>query len=476
MTGADLLIVDDEADIRMLIKGILEDEGYVIRQAANSQQAYDLFGEYPPQLVILDIWLQNSEHDGLEILKTVKEKHPHVPVIMISGHGTIETAITAIRMGAYDFIEKPFKSDRLLLMIRRALEAADLKRENESLRQKTEGPSELVGDSLSMSTVQASLSRVAQTNSRVLLTGEPGTGKDIAARMIHRLSKRAGKPFVALNCAVMRPDRLETELFGSVDGVMGEAAKAGVLEQANGGTLFLDEVADMPLETQGKIVRVLQDQKFQRVGGQELMETDVRVIASTNRNLLALTEQGHFRQDLYYRLNVVPIDMPPLRDHLTDIPALVRYFAQLISRQSGMPARDFMDSAIAAMQAYDWPGNVRQLRNAVEWMIIMGGGDAGEPVTESHLPPAIAGAQAVPAATSMDMIALPLREARESFEREYLLSQIKRFDGNISKTAQFVGMERSALHRKLKQLGISISSKQNEDETADAVQDNRKIA
>jgi two-component system nitrogen regulation response regulator NtrX len=476
MTGADLLVVDDESDIRMLIKGILEDEGYSIRQAANSRQVYDLFAEYPPQLVILDIWLQNSDHDGLEILKTIKASHPQIPVIMISGHGTIETAISAIRMGAYDFIEKPFKSDRLLLMIRRALEAADLKRENETLRQKAEGPAELIGDSPVMTAVQSALSRVAQTNSRVLLTGEPGTGKDIAARAIHRLSKRANKPFVVLNCAVLRPDRLETELFGSVDGVMGEAARAGVLEQASGGTLFLDEVADMPLETQGKIVRVLQDQKFQRVGGQEVMETDVRVIASTNRDLLALTEQGHFRQDLYYRLNVVPIEMPPLRGHLADIPALVRYFARLISRQSGMPERDFLDSAIAAMQAYDWPGNVRQLRNAVEWMIIMGSGASGEPVSESHLPPAIAGAQIVPAAASLDMISLPLREARESFEREYLLSQIKRFDGNISKTAQFVGMERSALHRKLKQLGISIASKQNEDEAADAAQNNRKIA
>mgnify|MGYP001562552750 CR=1 FL=1 len=477
--GADILIVDDEADIRMLIKGILEDEGYASRQAANSQQAYEHTNQRPPQIVILDIWLQNSEHDGLEILRNIKSEHPFVPVIMISGHGNIETAVSAIKMGAYDFIEKPFKSDRLLLMIQRAIETADLKRENESLRIKAEGPSELVGSSAVMTNIRSALTRVAQTNSRVLLTGEPGTGKDIAARAIHRLSKRSNAPFVTLNCAVLRPDRLEIELFGAADGMVSEPEKRGVLEQANGGTLFLDEVADMPLETQGKIVRVLQEQKFQRIGGQDVMEADVRVLASTNRDLLALTEQGSFRQDFYYRLNVVPLHMPPLREHLTDIAELVSYFSSLISLQAGIQPRQFEDSVIAAMQAYDWPGNVRQLRNAIEWMIIMGG-EAGEPITASHLPKAIDSLSSqVPSEGNdigREIIALPLREAREVFEREYLLSQIKRFDGNISKTAQFVGMERSALHRKLKQLGISETSKQNGDEEAESGQDNRKIA
>jgi len=339
---------------------------------------------------------------------------------------------------------------------------------------KAEGPSELVGSSPAMVTLRNALGRVAQTNSRVLLTGEPGTGKDIAARAIHRLSKRATKPFVVLNCAVLQPDRLEIELFGSAD----EPEKKGVLEQANGGTLFLDEVADMPLETQGKIVRVLQEQKFQRVGGQDALISDVRVIASTNRDLLALTEQGSFRQDFYYRLNVVPLQMPPLRDHLTDIPEFVDHFSNLISQQSGIPTRTFHESAILAMQSYDWPGNVRQFRNAIEWMIIMAG-EADESVTASHLPQAInsISTQVSPQGsdTGQDMIALPLREARELFECEYLQSQIKRFEGNISKTAQFVGMERSALHRKLKQLGISETSKQNEEET-ESSQDNRKIA
>ena len=477
--GADILIVDDEDDIRMLIKGILEDEGFTIRQAANSQQAYEHIGQKPPQVVILDIWLQNSVHDGLEILRNIKSEHPFVPVIMISGHGNIETAVSAIKMGAYDFIEKPFKSDRLLLMIQRALETADLKRENESLRMKAEGPSELVGSSPVMTNIRNALTRVALTNSRVLLTGEPGTGKDIAARAIHRLSKRSSAPFVTLNCAVLRPDRLEIELFGAAAGMASEPEKKGVLEQASGGTLFLDEVADMPLETQGKIVRVLQEQKFQRVGGQDVMEADVRVIASTNRDLLALTEQGSFRQDFYYRLNVVPLHMPPLREHLTDIAELVAYFSGLISLQAGIQPRQFEDSVIAAMQAYDWPGNVRQLRNAIEWMIIMGG-EAGEPITANHLPKAIDSLSSqVPSEGNdigREIIALPLREAREVFEREYLLSQIKRFDGNISKTAQFVGMERSALHRKLKQLGISETSKQNGDEETESGQDNRKIA
>lgn len=475
----EILIVDDEADIRMLLRGILEDEGYEVCEAANSTQALEKMSARSPRAVILDIWLQNSELDGMDILKRMKEENPFAPVIMMSGHGNIETAVSAIKVGAYDFVEKPFKSDRLLLMLKRALEAAELKRENESLRMKAEGPSDLVGGSSVMSALKSSLMRVAQTNSRVLLTGEPGTGKDIAARMIHRLSKRAAAPFIVLNCAVMRPDMLEAELFGTAGGL----EKAGVLEQANGGTLFLDEVADMPLETQGKIVRVLQDQKFQRAGGQDIVETDVRVIASTNRDLLALTEEGKFRQDFYYRLNVVPLRMPALREHLADIPDLVNYFSSMISAQAGIPQRVFDESAFAAMQAYGWPGNVRQLRNAVEWMIIMGG-EAGEPVTGAHLPPAIdhmasiaAGQGCAGMAGAGETIALPLREAREMFEKEYLLSQVKRFDGNISKTAQFVGMERSALHRKLKQLGISDPAKQNEDaETASDQQDNRKTA
>ena len=459
----DILIVDDEADIREIIQGILEDEGYITRQAANSQQAYKRLEERRPDLVILDIWLQNSEHDGLQILQTIKQTHPQLPVVMISGHGNIETAVSAIKQGAYDFIEKPFKSDRLLLLMERALEAANLKKENATLKQKAQGPSELVGAAPAMAALRQTIERVAGSNSRVLITGEAGTGKDIAARLIHKLSRRSQAPFVSLNCAIMHPEHLESELFG----VEGQPDKVGVLERADTGTLFLDEVADMPLETQGKIVRVLQEQRFHRVGGQAPVEVDVRIIASSNRDLQKHMTDGHFRQDLYYRLNVVPVDMPPLRERAQDIPDLAEYFVKLYSEQAGIPARSFAESTLAIMQAYTWPGNVRQLRNVIEWVMIMAGGEG--PVRPDQLPPELVDTGAVPKGEpGENMMTLPLRDAREMFEKEYLESQIRRFGGNISKTAQFVGMERSALHRKLKQLGISGLAKQNEDEEAEA--------
>ena len=460
--STDILIVDDEADIRSLMQGILEDEGYQTRQAANSAQAYESVAGRAPDLLILDIWLQNSEHDGLKILETVKGDHPHLPVLMISGHGNIETAVSAIKQGAYDFIEKPFKSDRLLLMIERALETARLKRENESLRARAVGPVEMIGTSQAMTNLRGLLSRVAQTNSRVLLTGEPGTGKDVVARVLHKLSRRADGPFFSLNCAIMRPERLEVELFGHERGFAGETPKAGVLEQADGGTLLLDEVADMPLETQGKIVRVLQEQSFQRVGGQQRVEVDVRIIASTNRNLQALMQDGHFRQDLFYRLNVVPVDMPPLRDRTQDIPDLALYFARLYSEQAGLPPCQFSKSAMLVLQGYEWPGNVRQLRNVIEWLMIMHGANGNEPLRANQLPPEICSSISAEGALkgTDNMMALPLREARELFEKEYLNSQIRHFYGNISKTAQFVGMERSALHRKLKILGVNTEEKQ----------------
>ncbi|QQG35417.1 MAG: sigma-54-dependent Fis family transcriptional regulator [Micavibrio aeruginosavorus] len=468
---ADILIVDDESDIRALIQGILEDEGYSTRQAGNAKHAYEKLSERVPDLVILDIWLQYSEHDGLKILENIKAKNPLLPVIMISGHGTIETAVTAIRNGAYDFIEKPFKTDRLILMAERALESASLKRENEALRRKTQGPSDIVGASSVMSSIRSTLGRVAQTSSRVLLTGAPGTGKDVAARMIHRLSQRTDKAFVVVNCATMLPERLEMELFGNESGIMGESARAGVLEQANGGTLFLDEVADMPLETQAKIVRVLQEQKFLRLGGKDMIETDVRIVASSNRDLEEAVAQGRFRQDLFYRLNVVPVDMPTLRQHPEDIPALIDHFVEQYSKQSGLPPLSFSEGALAILQACDWPGNVRQLRNVIERIMIMGAGNLRDGIVLSeHLPaevfPVKVGAAPQGAGESgANFMSVPLREAREIFEREYLTSQLRRFGGNISKTAQFVGMERAALHRKLKQLGISTGAKQNDDES-----------
>lgn len=459
---ADILIVDDQDDIRMLIEGILEDEGFATRAAKDSQTAIKLIGEKAPDLVVLDIWLENSEMDGMELLKKLVKTHPAMSIIMISGHGNIETAVSAIQMGAYDFIEKPFKADRLLLLAQRALEAARLRKENQELRLTAIGSiCELHGRSQAMQTARQALERVAPTNSRVLITGQPGTGKSVAARMVHSLSKRAGKNCVALNCAIMSPERIEAELFG-IEGA-GGAHKTGVLEQADGGTLLLDEVADMPLETQAKIVRVLQEQHFTRINGSRRIDVDVRVIASSNQNLQELMEAGKFRQDLYYRLNVVPIEIPALCERLEDIPLLAQFFMSQAALTANAQPRAFADDAMALMQSYKWPGNVRQLRNAIEWLLIMApGAGAGATITADMLPPDIKqqAVDMIRGREGVELMSKPLREAREIFEREYLLSQVSRFGGNISKTAGFIGMERSALHRKLKSLGIQTNEKE----------------
>lgn len=458
---ADILVVDDQDDVRMLIEGILEDEGFNTRAAKDSQTAMKLIAEREPELLILDIWLENSDMDGMEMLKKLVRSNPDMPVIMISGHGNIETAVTAIQIGAYDFIEKPFNTDKLMVLARNALESARLKKENQELRLKALGSvSELHGTSAVMQQVKQSIERVAPTNSRVLITGLPGTGKNVAARMIHTLSKRADKNYLALNCAVLSPDRIELELFGAEGGLNGR--KEGVLEQANGGTLFLDEVADMPLETQAKIVRVLQDQHFTRLGGTERVDVDVRIIASTAQDLQELMGQEKFRQDLYYRLNVVPIVIPALEERLEDIPLLARFFMDLAARSADATPRRFADDAMALMQSYDWPGNVRQLRNVIEWLLIMAPGDASEPITADMLPPDLKqqAVEMIRGREGVELMSKPLREAREIFEREYLLSQVNRFGGNISKTAGFIGMERSALHRKLKSLGIQTGEKE----------------
>lgn len=464
----NILIVDDETDIRNLMTGILEDEGYRVRQAGSDKTAYEEISSSVPDLVILDIWLQGSTDDGIDILKNIKSQYPHLPVLMISGHGTIETAVNAIKEGAYDFIEKPFKSDRLLLMIARALEIAALKRENENLRVKAEGPTELVGHSVCITAVKQALERVAHTNSRVLLSGEPGTGKDVAARYIHRHSNRVNAPFMILNCATLRPERLEMELFGVEDGT---GITHGVLEKANGGTIFLDEVADMPLETQGKIVRVLQDHKVLRLGGRQPIDVDVRIIASSNRDLQILIEKGDFREDLYYRLNVVPIEMPPLKNRLQDIEILSNYFASVYGSQAGLPEKQFSKGCITALQSYEWPGNVRQLRNVIERLLIMSSGDS-DVIQAEHLPQEIRGISPSKMDDSgIDYSEMVLREAREVFEKEYLALQIRRFGGNISQTAQFIGMERSALHRKMKQLGLNLLSGHNGSDVGGALTD-----
>ena len=458
----DILIVDDEADIRLLIAEILRDEGYETREAVNSTEALAAINARRPSLVILDIWLQGSELDGLAMLDVISDHHPSVPVVMISGHGTIETAVSAIKRGAYDFIEKPFKTDRLLLMVQRAIEAARLKRENEELRMRAGGEVELVGISPAINQLRVAIDKVAPTGSRVLIAGPAGSGKEVAARLIHACSRRAAGPFVVLNCATMRPESLEAGLFGLEAGA-GKAgiANVGTLEQAHNGTLLLDEVADMPLETQGKIVRALQEQTFERVGGSTRVRVDVRVIASTNRDLLEEIAAGSFREDLYYRLNVVPLHVPPLRERREDIPLLARFFMDRYASAYGLPVRQIGEDAMAALQAYDWPGSVRQLRNVIEWLLIMAPGDPRGSVRADMLPPEI-GAITPPVLKwdkGGEIMGLPLREARELFERQYLLAQVTRFGGNISRTASFIGMERSALHRKLKSLGVHTSDK-----------------
>lgn len=454
----EILIVDDEPDIRFLVEGILRDEGYETRQAGDSEQALAAFRARRPSLVVLDVWLQGSKLDGLGILRTLHGEEPQVPVVMISGHGTIEMAVSAIQEGAYDFIEKPFQSDRLLLVVRRALEAAQLARENAELRLRAGPETELTGVSHAIAQLRAQVEKVAPTGSRVLIQGPAGSGKEVVARMIHARSRRGDGPFVALNCAVLNPTRFEEELFGVEAGSdpLAQPRRAGVLERAHGGTLLLDEVSDMPLETQGKIVRALQDQTFERIGGSSRVKVDVRVLSTTNRDLQAEIGTGRFREDLYYRLAVVPLRVPALRERREDVPALAEQFLHRSAELSGIPRRDLSTDALTALQAYEWPGNVRQLRNLMDWVLIMAPGSPADAIRADMLPPEVSSAAPAlfNADPSADIMALPLREARDLFETQYLQAQLLRFGGNISRTAGFVGMERSALHRKLKQLGV----------------------
>jgi len=450
----EVLVVDDEADIRELVSGVLEDEGYAVRTAADSSSALDAIEDRRPSLVLLDVWLQGSRLDGLQILQEVKRRDPTLPVLMISGHGNLDTAVAAVREGAIDFIEKPFEADRLVHLVGRATETDRLRRENEDLRQQVGHDDQLHGTSVAINNVRATLKRVAPTGSRVLITGPAGVGKEIAARMIHLWSPRAKGPFIVVSAAMMSPDRVEEELFGSeADGV----ARPGLLEQAHGGTLFLDEIADMPATTQAKILRVLTDQSYHRVGGQRPIKVDVRVLSATARNLSDEIAAGRFREDLYYRLNVVPVRIPALRERREDIPELANNFLTRFAAERRIPPPTLSDEAVAALQAHDWPGNVRQLRNIIERTIILAPGDRVGCIDVDLLPSEVLdhqGSAGVSSAT-LTIMGSPLREARESFEREYLKIQIRRFSGNISRTASFIGMERSALHRKLKALGIA---------------------
>jgi two-component system, NtrC family, nitrogen regulation response regulator NtrX len=451
----DILIVDDEADIRELVAGILEDEGFATRTARDSDSALAEIANRRPHLVFLDIWLQGSKLDGLQLLEQIKRDHAEVPVVMISGHGNIETAVAAIKRGAYDFIEKPFKADRLILVATRALETSRLKREVRELKQQAPSASTLMGRSACMNQLRQTIERAAKANSRILIVGPSGSGKELAARTLHNASPRADGPFVVINAAAITPEKMETELFG-IEPNGDHPRKAGALEEAHGGTLFIDEIADMPRETQNKIMRVLVEQTFQRSGGAAKVNVDVRIISSTARNLEDEIAAGHFREDLYHRLSVVPIRVPPLSERREDIPELIEYFMDQISVATGLPKRQIGQDAMAVLQSHVWPGNVRQLRNNVERVMILAGGGPDAVITADMLPPDVGSmVPTMPTGNNGEHImGLPLRDAREAFERDYLIAQISRFSGNISRTAEFVGMERSALHRKLKALGV----------------------
>jgi two-component system, NtrC family, nitrogen regulation response regulator NtrX len=462
--AADILIIDDEADIRELIAGILQDEGFETRLAHNSDAALAEIAHRRPSLVILDIWLQGSKLDGLDLLLEIKQRMADLPVVIISGHGNVETAVSAIKRGAYDYIEKPFNADRLLLVVSRALEATRLRRENEDLKGRAGLDADLIGTSAAVKLLKQTLKKVAPANSRVMIMGPMGAGKELVARTLHAMSARAEGPFVVLSAATLEPERLEERLFG-VEPVSGQGQVTGALEEAHGGTIFIDEVADMPLETQAKVLRVLLDQTFQRVGGSKKIKVDIRILSSTARDLHALIAMQTFREDLYHRLGVVPVRVPALSERREDIPLLIEYFAKSYTASSGQAPRRFSDEAVAVLQTRDWPGNVRELRNNVERIMILAAGEGQDEIKASDVP-------ATPQTSTANhmsgehLLTLPLREARETFERDYIQAQLSRFGGNISRTSTFIGMERSALHRKIKMLGLTGRDEEGVEEAA----------
>jgi len=449
----DILVVDDERDIRDLVAGVLSDEGYECRTAGDSEAALAAIDQRRPSLVLLDVWLHGSPMDGLEVLDAIKAREPELPVIIFSGHGNIDTAVSAISRGAMDFIEKPFEASRLLLLVERATETERLRRENARLRQSTAPEFEFTGNSTAINQVRATLKRIANTGSRLLITGPAGSGKEVAARLLHSWSPRAANAFVSVNSARITPERFEQELFGEEQD--GNLVRPGLLEMADGGTLYFDEVAEMPLSTQARILRVLTEQAFVRVGGVRQVRVDVRVVSSTSKNLEKEIAERRFREDLFYRLNVVPVAIPALSDRREDIPVLVGHFFARYAADQGVMAPDVAPEAMAALQAYEWPGNVRQLRNVVERTVILAPRDKLGRIEADMLPPEILSDRGSSDHGMSSLMGVPLREARENFEREYLRVQIRRFSGNISKTAGFIGMERSALHRKLKLLGMA---------------------
>lgn len=463
----DILIVDDEADIRELVSDVLQDEGYTTRMVADSISALESVDEHLPAAMILDIWLQGSELDGLSVLEIIRRKYPHLPVIMISGHGTVETAVNAIKLGAYDYIEKPFTQDKLCVLVKRACEAGKLWRENAELKRKVGMQADFVGISSTATQLRLAVDKVASTASRVMISGPAGSGKEVVARLIHQKSRRSTEPFVILNASSITADKAETELFGSEDkgSIFSDSRKIGIIERAQGGTLFIDEVGDLPLIAQSKLLRFLQDQSFERPGSNRVVKMDVRVISSSTRDLNEEIKAGRFREDLYYRLNVVPLKVTPLSERREDIPLLCQHFLRHATEFSGLPSRDMAEDVLVAMQAYNWPGNVRQLRNVIEWLLIMAPGGKDTTIRAHMLPPEVLsdGINIPTPETNTEIMAMELREARELFERQYLSAQINRFNGNISRTSAFVGMERSALHRKLKSLNITTAPANNDE-------------
>ena len=459
----DILIVDDEKDIRDLVAGVLEDEGYETRTAGDSQSALNAIDERRPSLVLLDVWLHGSPMDGLEVLDAIKIREPELPVIIFSGHGNIDTAVSAIGRGAMDFIEKPFEAERLLLLVGRATETEQLRRQNARLKEQTPVWNEFTGSSTAINQVRATLKRISNTGSRLLISGPAGAGKEVAARLLHDWSPRAANPFVVVNSARITPERFEQELFG--EEAEGKLVRAGLLEMADGGTLYLDEVADMPLSTQARILRVLTDQAFVRVGGNRQIRVDVRVVSSTSRDLESEIAEKRFREDLFYRLNVVPVRIPSLSERREDIPSLVEHFFARYATDQGLAPPEVSIEAMAALQSYEWPGNVRQLRNVIERTVILTPRDRIARIEADMLPPEVVNSRLSGDSGLSTLMGVPLREARENFEREYLKVQIRRFSGNISRTATFIGMERSALHRKLKLLGM-VDRREDEEEDA----------
>jgi len=455
----DILIIDDEADIRDLISDILKDDGFLSRSAANSAQAFKAISEKLPNAIILDIWLQDSDLDGLGILEMVKKQYPLMPVIVISGHGTIETAVSAIKMGAYDYLEKPFTHDKLMIILKRACESAKLKRENIDLKSKVIDKTEFVGSATNATKLRSEIEKVAPTSGRVMINGAVGSGKELAARLIHKRSKRANGPFIVFSPIAMNATKIQQELFGEFERQESTSLfdkRISVLEAANNGTLYIDDVGDLPLNAQNKLLKFLRDQIL--IKGTKSVKLDVRIVTSTTKDLQVEITHGRFRQDLYYRLNVVPLYVPMLAERKEDIPLLVKYFVKQLSKFSGLKEREFSDESIAALQAYNWPGNVRQLRNVIEWTLIMNPPSSlsSDKIRSDMLPQEVINnsVNISKPDTNLDMMSMPLREAREVFERQYLTAQMNRFNSNISKTSTFVGMERSALHRKLKTLNI----------------------